>query len=200
MQFVITGTDTDVGKTVCAAMYTLGLAGLYWKPIQCGIEEGTDRKTVAEICGKEYTLPETYIFKAPLSPHRASELENITIDIDTLTVPDTPEAKPLIIEGAGGLMVPITREFLFIDLFKRWNIPVILCARTALGTINHTLLSIEALKTRNIPIHGIVFIGEDNADTVQTIQNISGVNILGQIPVLNIVDLRSLNKVFGNFS
>ena len=196
MQFVITGTDTDVGKTVCAAMLTLGMKGLYWKPIQCGTEEGTDRQRLAEICGEESTLPEKYIFQAPLSPHRASELENISIDVNSLTIPNVPEDTALIIEGAGGLMVPITREFLFIDLFQTWNIPVILCARTALGTINHTLLSIEALKEWNIPIHGIIFVGDDNPDTIETIMQISGIKSLGRVPMMEEVDCERLKKVF----
>ena len=120
------------------------------------------------------------------------------IDVDNLKVPKTEE--PLIIEGAGGLMVPLTRENLLINLFRKWNeserIPVILVARTGLGTINHTLLSLEALWSRNIPIHGIIFVGEDNADNMKTIAEFSDVKVLGRLPILDSLNTKTLTKAF----
>src|SRR5690242_6611246 len=158
VRFVVTGTDTDIGKTIFAA----GLAGMlgarYRKPVQAGLPG--DSETVAELAGVE-VVPEVYRLKLPASPHQAAAEDGIIIDPDFLV----PPQGPLVIEGAGGLMVPLNRQILLIDLFARWQVPLILCARTRLGTINHTLLSLEAIRTRNIPLQGIAFIGEANAES-----------------------------------
>jgi dethiobiotin synthetase len=184
---VVTGTDTGIGKTVVAAMLTLALDGVYWKPVQAGTREGTDAATVAAITGlgPERFISERYLLTEPLSPHRAAELEGVEIDVHGLVLPaETPGGHPLIIEGAGGLMVPLTRRTLFVDVFQRWRAPVVLCARTALGTINHSLLSVEALRTRDIPIVGTVFIGNPQPDSERTISDFAQVNCLGCLPWL----------------
>lgn len=196
---VVTGTDTDIGKTVFAAALCDALDGSYWKPVQAGTAGGTDRETVRRLTGLgEERLPaERYVLSQPLSPHRAAELAGMTIDFEALTgLPASPEPGPLIIEGAGGLMVPLTRQHLVIDLIGRWRAPVVLCARTALGTINHSLLSIEALRRRAIPILGIAFIGEAMADTERTIVEIAGVKRLGRLPRLPSLDRASLKSAF----
>ena len=201
---VITGTDTDVGKTVFAAMLMLALnryesRAAYWKPVQCGIEGGVDTKTVQKLTGlpAENFFPEAYVFSEHLSPHRAAELDNTEIDIDALELPDFDG--PILIEGAGGLNVPLTRTTLNVDLFEIWNVPVILCARTGLGTINHTLLSVEGLKNRGIPVHGIAFIGEDNPDNIRTIADFSGVRILGRLPLLEKLNAENLRAAFEEY-
>ncbi|MFK7839533.1 MAG: dethiobiotin synthase [Bdellovibrionales bacterium] len=197
---IITGTDTDIGKTVVAAMLALALGASYWKPIQSGIEGGVDTKTVQKLTGlpAERFLPETYVLSEPLSPHRSAELDKVQIDLDKLAIPNTDD--PLIIEGAGGLMVPLTRENLLINLFRKWNeeqrVPVIMVARTGLGTINHTLLSLEALWSRNIPIHGIIFVGDENEDNMRTIADFTDVKILGRLPILDTLDANSLMNAF----
>jgi dethiobiotin synthetase len=193
---IITGTDTDVGKTVFTAMLTLALGAHYWKPIQAGVSEDIDTRVVQNLTGlpRERFFPENYILTEPLSPHRAAELDNIEIDVANLNPPEFEG--PLLIEGAGGLMVPLTRRNLQINLFKRWGLPVILCARTQLGTINHTLLSLEALWARNIPVHGIAFIGPDMPDTVNIIQEQSGVKVLGCLPWLNNLNAQTLLQAF----
>jgi dethiobiotin synthetase len=200
-KYVITGTDTGLGKTTFAAMLMLGLARAgaapaYWKPVQCGLQGGVDTKTVQKLTSlpEAQFLPERYVFAEPLSPHRAAEIDGTEIDIDTLEIPEC--AGPLLIEGAGGLMVPLTRTTLLIDIFAIWGLPVILCARTALGTINHTLLSLEALRVRKIPVYGLAFIGEDNPDTMRTIADFSGAPILGRLPRLETLDFNSLGKAF----
>lgn len=200
---IITGTDTDIGKTVFSAMLLLALDQMentasYWKPIQSGIEDSVDTKRVQELTGMadDRFFPEQYVLSEPLSPHRAAELDNVEIDIDALTPPEFDG--PLVIEGAGGLMVPLTRDFLQVDLYKRWQIPVILCARTMLGTLNHTLMSIEALKTRNIPIHGIAFIGDENEDNMRTIAEFSGERVLGRLPILKDLSALTLLKAFND--
>ena len=197
---IITGTDTDIGKTVVAAMLTLALGGTYWKPVQSGIEGGVDTRAVQKMTGlpNERFLEEKYVFTEPLSPHRAAELDEAHIDVDALSIPKVDG--PLIIEGAGGLMVPLTRENLLINLFKSWNeeerVPVILVARTGLGTINHTLLSLEALWSRDIPVHGIVFVGDENEDNMRTIADFSKVKVLGRLPMLDSITPKTLTGAF----
>ena len=157
--FIISGTDTGIGKTIVAAMLTIALGAHYWKPIQSGIEDGTDTQRVQALTGLSNNrfLRESYILSRPLSPHRAAELDGT--EIGKIFLPKM--GGTLIIEGVGGLMVPVTRRKLQIDVFKEWAMPVILCASTKLGTINHTLLSIEALHKRKIVLHGLIFIGQD---------------------------------------
>jgi len=189
MRFAVTGTDTDIGKTVFAA----GLCGLlgarYWKPVQAGVPG--DRETVAELAGVE-TLAEAYRLKLPASPHQAAAAEGIVIDPDTLMPPDGD----LVFEGAGGLMVPLTRQTLFIDVFARWQIPLVLCARTALGTINHTLLSIAAIRARAIPLHGVAFIGEANAESEGIIAELAPVKRLGRLPPVRPLTGENLRSAF----
>ncbi len=196
--FVITGTDTGAGKTVFAAALANAIEADYWKPIQCGTDGGTDTLRVQELGGlsNDRVIPETYRFKLPLSPHRAAELEGIKIDTAKLNPPDG--SQPLVIEGAGGLLVPIKRELLFADVFARWELPVILCARTSLGTINHTLLSIEAMRVRDIIIHGVAFIGHENADNERTICEIGGIKNLGRLPQLEALTAATLSDGFKN--
>ena len=194
--FVVTATDTDVGKTVFAAALTRALDGVYFKPIQAGVDGETDLETVRRLSGlgAAHFLPEIYRLKSPLSPHRAAELDGIEIDPVRLALP--PTERTLIIEGAGGLLVPVTRRLLFADVFKQWNIPVILCARTALGTINHSLLSLEALRRRRIAVHGIAFIGEENVDSEHTICEMGGVRRLGRLPLLSSLTPVALHQAF----
>jgi dethiobiotin synthetase len=194
--FIVTGTDTGIGKTVFAAALAGALGASYWKPIQSGLEPDTDSARVKELSGLPdgKILPEAYRFKAALSPHRAAELEDIKIDAAKLNPPTV--VGPLVVEGAGGLLVPIKRELLFADVFARWELPVILCARTALGTINHSLLSIEAMRARDIIIHGIAFIGDENADNERTICEIGGVKRLGRLPRLDPLNVQTLRNAF----
>lgn len=206
-KLIIAGTDTEIGKTSFSAALMIGLekAGKrphYWKPIQSGIEDEVDTRTVQKLSGlpEDRFLPERYILSEPLSPHRAAELDGIQIDADRLSDPDNiPSCDDFtVIELAGGLMVPITRENLQINMIKKWNIPVVLCARTGLGTINHTLLSLEALWSRNIPIKGLVFIGDENVDNIRTISELSKEKILGHFPTLPHLDDTSLRLAFSN--
>jgi len=194
--FVITGTDTDVGKTVFAAGLAAALDGSYWKPVQAGLAGETDTEIVRRLSGlpKERMLREAYRLTTAASPHLAAERDGIEIDTARLTVPET--AQPLVVEGVGGLLVPLTREFLQIDLFVRWGMPIILCASTRLGTINHSLLSIEALKRRSILLLGIVFVGDESADSERTIAEMGGVRHLGRLPWLDPLDSSSLRTAF----
>ncbi|RXG89167.1 dethiobiotin synthase [Bradyrhizobium zhanjiangense] len=184
-RIVVTGTDTGVGKTVFSA----GLAGLlganYWKPVQAGLEQETDSECIRRLGGlsSDRIVPELYRLRTPASPHYSAEIDGVGIDTETLRLPDSGE-RQLVIEGTGGLMVPLTARTLYIDIFERWQLPVVLCARTGLGTINHSLLSIEALRKRQIRILGIAFIGERNAETESAICEIGRVRWLGRLPWL----------------
>jgi len=195
---IITGTDTGIGKTVVSAMLVLALDGYYWKPIQSGTEGGTDTQRVAALTQlpSQRFLPERYILREPLSPHRAAELDHVAIDPAVLTMPDGPEDRWLLIEGAGGVLVPITREVLQIALFSRWRAPAIVVARTSLGTINHTLVTLEALRRRAIEILGVVFVGDAMPDNERTIAEMGAVKRLGRLPHLPSPDAASLREAF----
>lgn len=189
---VIVGTDTDVGKTVFAAGLTALLDANYWKPVQAGREPATDSETVAQLAGvpPQRILNEAYVFDLPASPHTAAAAEGRHIDIEDLKLPRSDRF--LVIEAAGGLMVPLNEHVLQIDALARWHAPVILCARTTLGTINHTLLSIEALKARAIPIIGVAFIGDANLPSEAAICRFGGVRHLGRLPHLTPLNAATL--------
>ena len=204
-RFVITSTGTDVGKTVFAA----GLCGLigaeYWKPVQSGLagnvendaisaaggnaaQPGTDRAEVERLSGAR-THPEAVLLPQPLSPHRAAELAGVTLDPAAWTPPD---AARLVIEGAGGALVPVTRQVLFADLFARWQVPVIVVCATGLGTISHSLTALESLRARGVPVHGVAFVGPANDDNMATIGDLGRVRVLGRLPLLDQLDRDSL--------
>jgi len=191
---IVTGTDTGIGKTVFAAALAAALGGAYWKPIQSGLDGALSDSEAARQLGVKQVLPEAYRLTEPLSPHRAAELDGIEIDLAQLTLPPVDGA--LVIEGAGGLLVPVTRSLLFADLFARWQAPAVLVARTALGTINHSLLSVEAMRARAIPILGIAFVGEVNEDNEATICSLAGVTRLGRLPRLEPLDAATLAAAF----
>lgn len=190
-RLIVTGTDTGIGKTVFSAALTGMLGARYWKPVQSGLDGPTDSEVVAELSGAEI-VPEAYRLKLPASPHQSSAEEGIEIDPDALMPPDGP----VVIEGAGGLMVPLTRQVLFIDVFARWRLPLVLCARTSLGTINHTLLSIEAIQSRDIPLLGVAFIGDANDESEGIIVEKGGVKRLGRLPPITPLTPGRLAAVF----
>jgi dethiobiotin synthetase len=195
---IVTGSDTGIGKSVVCAMLTLALEGIYWKPIQSGTAGGTDTQRVQAMTNlpPSHFLPERYVLREPLSPHRAAELDGIAIQPETLDLPQTTGNRWLIVEGAGGVLVPINRQTLQIALFSRWRAPVLVVARTALGTINHTLLTLEALQRRAIQVMGVIFVGDAMPDTERTIAEFGGVKILGRLPILPAIDAGTLREAF----
>ena len=192
-KFIICGTDTDIGKTLISSFFVKGLNSFYWKPIQSGIESQTDSQTVEKLAqlSKEKIIKEAYVFTKPLSPHWAAEIDQKTINFEKLRLPKVQGS--LIVETAGGLMVPITRNFLQIDQIKQWNLPVILVCKSSLGTLNHTLLSIEALERRNIEILGLVVNGEKHLDNPKTLVNFSGIPIIAEFPYIKKMDSNNLD-------
>ncbi|MEO8375060.1 MAG: dethiobiotin synthase [Sphingomonas bacterium] len=193
---IVSGTDTDIGKTVFAAALAGALDASYWKPVQAGMEGGGDAVTVATVGGvpPARILPEAYRLQTPCSPHRAAEIDGVEIEIDRLALPTVDG--PLIVEGAGGVLVPVTRDLLFADLFARWGQAVVLVARTGLGTINHSLLSIEALRSRGVSILGIAFVGDAIEDSEAIIAQIGGVKRLGRLPRLAALNAQTLRAAF----
>ncbi len=181
-QLIVCGTDTDVGKTVVSSFLVQGLNAIYWKPIQSGLDDGGDTYKVREILNlpQSQCLTEQYKFKAAVSPHWSAEKENRLIEPEQLQIPII--SQNLIIETAGGVMVPLTRDFLQIDLLQKWMLPIILVARSGLGTLNHTLLTIEALKRRKIPILGIILNGEFHEDNPKTLEQFGNIPVIAQLP------------------
>ena len=193
--FTVPGTDTDVGKTVFAAALTGALDAHYWKPVQAGLDEGGDRAQVARLAGlpEARVLPEAYRLATPCSPHRAAEIDGVAIDPERLAL---PAQRPLVVEGAGGALVPLGGRVLYADMFARWGLPTIVVARTALGTINHSLLTIEALRSRGVPILGVAFIGAPQEDSEATICGIGEVARLGRLPIVDPLDADNLSTAF----
>jgi dethiobiotin synthetase len=196
--FFVTGTDTNVGKTVLSSLLCAALRGVYWKPIQTGSREGTDRQTVIGLAGIDVAdaLPEVYVFDDPVSPHLAADRARCEISLERINLPPGNGERPLIVEGAGGVMVPINRHQFMMDLMRQVGLPVILAARSTLGTINHTLLSIRCLESAQIRLHGVVLIGPENLENKQAIERYSGKQVIGQIPPLENIDRASLQNVF----
>ncbi|PPD43197.1 MAG: dethiobiotin synthase [Methylocystis sp.] len=195
-RFVIVGTDTGVGKTVVSAALVGALGAHYWKPVQSGLEDETDSQTVARLSGAPPAriIPEAWRLKLPASPHISARAEGVEIDPARLVPPDVEG--PLVIETAGGVMVPLTDDVLTVEVLARWRLPVILVARTALGTINHSLLTIEALRRRDIPILGVAFVGDEEAAPQETIARKGSVKALGRLPRLDPLNEDTLRAAF----
>ena len=181
---VICGTDTDVGKTVVSALVVQGLGATYWKPVQSGLEGGGDSGRLQALLQLPATrlLPEAYRLQTPVSPHWAAELEGISIDPARLALPAVAGA--LVVETAGGLLVPLRRDWLQIDQLAAWGLPVLLVARSGLGTLNHTLLSVQALRQRSIPLLGLVLNGPLHPDNPATLAALAQAPVLAHLPPL----------------
>jgi dethiobiotin synthetase len=186
--YFVTGIGTDVGKTVASAILCEAMLADYWKPVQAGDLKKSDRIKVNKLISNRNSKcwEEAYALPYAMSPHASAEKAGIEIDINLIQLP--PTNNNLIIEGAGGLMVPINRNTLYIDLIKKFNSEVILISRNYLGSINHTLLSAEALMVRNIPVKGIIFNGNENEATESVILNMTGFKLLGRIDEGKIID------------
>ena len=191
-RIIICGTDTNVGKTIVSSFFVQGLNAVYWKPIQSGTDEGTDTNTVRQLLNLETDryLSERYKFNAPVSPHWAAEKESRVVDVNHLGFPSLD--KLIIVETAGGLMVPLNRNWLQIDQLKVWGAPIILVARTELGTLNHTLLSLEALRNRKVNVLGIVLNGPPHEDNPKTLEQFGTSQILARLPIFKEVNAKNL--------
>ncbi|MDE1914997.1 MAG: ATP-dependent dethiobiotin synthetase BioD [Sphingomonadales bacterium] len=197
--FIVTGTDTGIGKTVFSAALTGALlrrhgAARYWKPVQAGLEEVTDSEAVGQLAPGALIHPEAYRLVTPASPHLAARIDGVVIERARLTLPEGDA--PLVVEGAGGALVPLEGSLLYADLFSGWGLPVVVVARTGLGTINHTLMTIEALRVRRAIIAGIAFVGDAHEENEAVIPALSGVARLGRLPLLPQLTPQTLASAF----
>jgi dethiobiotin synthase len=195
-RYFITGTDTGVGKTVLSAMLCAALDASYWKPIQTGTEVDSDSRSVAELVGlaPEKILPEAYQFAPAVSPHLAARLAGVRIDLAKIKLPASDA--PLIVEGAGGVLVPINERELMTDLMRQLGLPVLLATRSSLGTINHTTLSLAALRNAGVEVAGVVMIGAPNVENRAAIEEYGKVRVVGEIPWLTEINRGVLLEIF----
>jgi dethiobiotin synthase len=197
----VTGTDTGIGKTVVSAAllgrYRNSVPLRYWKPVQTGIEQDDDTREVRRLGAGDGELYELGLRLArPVSPHLAAEWAGISIGIDGLLamLPDDAEHCRWIVEGAGGALVPLNARDLIIDLMGALGAAVIVAARSGLGTINHTLLTLEALRARSLSVAGVVMVGEKNPDNCAAIQKYGHVPVLGEMPIFQPLNAASLSQ------
>jgi dethiobiotin synthase len=195
--FFVTGTDTDVGKTVASAWLLLqleasGHAASYWKPVQAGTEPETDRAAVTRLTQlpEDRILPEAYVLPEPMAPHEAARRAGIAIDMDKIVPPVA--GRMLVVEGAGGALVPLTGDRYVIDVAATLELPVVLVARSTLGTINHTLLSLEALRRRDLPLAGVVLIGPKTPHNREAIERYGEAEVIAEMPRLDPVNRAAL--------
>ena len=196
--YFVTGTDTNVGKTVLSALLVAALDAVYWKPVQTGANEGTDRESVrlwAE--ATEDRLPlERYRFDPPVSPHLAAREAGVRITLDTFELPEVPADRKWIVEGAGGVMVPLNEYDMMRDLMWQIGFPVLVAARTGLGTINHTLMTLAALREASLPICGVALVGDKNIENRRAIEHYGNVRVIGHIPILEKINRAALLDVY----
>lgn len=185
-RFVVTGTDTDVGKTLVSALLMLALDCRYFKPVQSGTEGETDRACVqrlSKLPGERF-IPECYVTLTPCSPHLSARIDGIHIDIEEIIKQVEQIQGPLLIEGAGGLFVPLNQGEFILDLIRKLGYQVILVARSGLGTINHTLLSIQALRRAGVELFGVIMNGPKNQENRQAIETFGETAVLAEVPQL----------------
>lgn len=197
--FFVAGTDTDVGKTLVSAWLVTHLGASYWKPIQAGMEPKTDSATVQALAELpiERVWPEVYLLPEPLAPHEAARRAGIALDMAELRMPEHEGL--VVVEGAGGLMVPITDKAYMIDLATDLDLPIILVARSTLGTINHTLLSIEAIRRRGLPLAGVVMSGPETPHNRAAIERYGQIEIIAEIPWLETINRSVLKTIQPEF-
>ena len=194
-KYFITGIGTEVGKTIASAIITQALKADYWKPIQAGELDTSDTMKVQSLVSNEKSKfhTERYRLNEPMSPHASAKKDNITIDINQIDTPKTNNH--LIIEGAGGLLVPLNNKDTILNLIKKTKCEVILISKHYLGSINHSLMSIEILKNNNIPIKGILFNGEENKETEDIIVKMTGINVLGRIEIIKNLNRKKIDDI-----
>lgn len=194
-RFVIAGIGTGIGKTLISSIIVEALEADYWKPIQAGDLEKSDTLTVKELIGNPVSVlhPERYRLTQPMSPHAAAKLDGVEIKLSDFNLPKTNNN--LIVELAGGIMVPINTTELNLDLLKQWNLPIILVSQNYLGSINHSLLTLDVLKNNNLTLAGIVFNGDRNEASENFILNYSKVKYIGHIPSLQQLNKQEIKKI-----
>jgi dethiobiotin synthase len=192
----VTGTDTGVGKTVTAACLARAWQAGYWKPVQTGTATGDDDTATATALAAipaDRVAPPAYTFGAPLSPHAAAEREGGRIDLATIQLPVGLD--PIVVEGAGGVLVPLNAREFMIDLMAQLALPIVLVARGTLGTINHTLLSLAALRARALSIAGVVMNGPPDIGNRTAIEQFGQVRVLAELPRVEPLDAAAVARL-----
>ena len=195
-RFFVTGTDTGIGKSLVSAILMLGLDASYWKPIQSGLLDQSDTDWIKEVTERpsELFYPETYRLRNPLSPHESARLDGVEIKLSDFQLPETKGT--LIVEGAGGVLVPINQRQFMLDLIDYLELPVIVVAKSGLGTINHTLLTLQSLKSKKIPILGVVLSGDKNARNAETIEFYGNIPVIAQIERIKNFSPENLRRAY----
>lgn len=194
----VTGTDTSVGKTIISAILASGLNASYWKPIQSGMLDQTDSDFVREFSGtKGCVFPEAYRLSQPLSPHASAAYDDVVIDIDTIVLPQCQGS--LIVEGAGGVFVPLNDRQFVIDLMKKLALPVLVVSENRLGAINQTLLTINALRGGGCDVFGVVMNGPPDSVNRQAIADYGRIDVIAEIDRIDTIDQNSIHKAFSHF-
>jgi dethiobiotin synthetase len=188
----VTGIGTGIGKTVVSAVLVEKFKADYWKPVQSGDLDNSDTLTVKRLISNQRSVfyPETYRLSQPFSPHKSAAIDKLTIEQEKFVLPETDNQ--LIIEGAGGLMVPLNPSFLIIDLIRQLGAEVVLVSKNYLGSINHTILSVFALQKHDIPVKGIIFNGVKDIYSKDFILSYTGLESLGHIPEYNLLDKKAI--------
>ena len=192
-KYFVTGIDTEIGKTICSAILVEYLQADYWKPVQAGELDFTDSHKIEKYAANAKKIfPERYCLNTPASPHLAASIDSIDISLSDFELPNS--SNNLIVEGAGGLMVPLNDKDMIIDLAKQLNLETILVTKHYLGSINHTILSVKALQNYKIPIKGILVNGPKNESSESAIESITGEKIIGHIPTIDSLDPVHITK------
>ncbi|MDX1653394.1 MAG: dethiobiotin synthase [Brumimicrobium sp.] len=197
--FSIVGIGTDVGKTVVSAIVSEALGALYFKPIQAGDLDNSDSMKVRRYCSDNVEVAkEIYRLKTPMAPHGAAEIDGVQLRLSEIVLPVSD--KPLVLEGAGGLMVPLNEEYeTLLDIYKRAHLPVILVSRHYLGSINHTLLTADRLKAEKLQIAGIVYVGDENKVTESIIERFTDLKTIARIPIVDEITPEFVKEQSGKF-
>ena len=196
-QFAITGIGTDVGKTVVSAILSEALHATYWKPVQAGDLNNSDSIKVNALTSNVAFHPEVFKLSEPMSPHAAANIDGVSIQLEDLSLPEINGN--LIVEGAGGLMVPLNDEGLtFSDVIESWKLPTIIVSRHYLGSINHSLLTAEVLRSRGILVEGVIFVGAENKATEEIILKATGLKNIARIPLTETLDMNFIAEQAAN--
>jgi dethiobiotin synthetase len=197
----ITGTGTDVGKSVVSAMLLAGTRGFYWKPVQSGLDPSSDSQWVRHVTGlpSAHFLPETYRLKNPLSPHAAAALDGVRIELSAFRFPALPSPGPLIVEGAGGVLVPLNERHFMLDLIVQLALPVLVVAASRLGTINHTLLTLQALRGRGATVAGVIMNGPADESNRRAIEHYGDIPVVAHIEPLPAMTPEALRAIFARY-
>ena len=197
-QYFVTGTDTGVGKTVVSALLCAALDASFWKPIQTGADTDSDSTTVARLAElpPERIFAEAYRFSPPVSPHLAAREAGAKISLSKISIPAAARDSALIVEGAGGVLVPINETQYMRDVMRELGLPIIVAARNSLGTINHTLLTLAALRASRLRVAGVVLNGEPNDGNRESIERYGNIRVIGEIPRMTRIDRGALLEIF----